>query len=184
MFFTDSGPFGETSISNCNGSVFMINLEDQILCPIALNCLAYPSGLVLDKNEDVLFVCETLRNRVLKFYVGEEGNFIFTVFHQFSGRLGPLAISRNNDDYVFVARFEFFKFSKEGLISVFNQKGVITQNIVLPGYPEINGMQFSKINHNVLLLTENSVNPVCIRVLISDVDADKEDKNEDFVKFN
>ena len=53
------------------------------------------------------FVCETLSNRVLRFYVGKQGNFMFTVFYQFSGRLGPTAISANKEDYLFVARYEF-----------------------------------------------------------------------------
>jgi len=32
---------------------------------------------------------------------------MFSVFHQFSGKLGPRAISVNKDDYLFVARYEF-----------------------------------------------------------------------------
>jgi len=27
LFFTDSGPFGETSLENCKGSVFIIDLD-------------------------------------------------------------------------------------------------------------------------------------------------------------
>jgi hypothetical protein len=27
LFFTDSGPFGETSLENCKGSVYMIDLD-------------------------------------------------------------------------------------------------------------------------------------------------------------
>jgi len=59
LFFTDSGPFSETSIQNVKGSVYMIDLEDQIIRPLALNCLAYPSGLSLSNDEKFLFVCET-----------------------------------------------------------------------------------------------------------------------------
>ena len=58
----------------------MIDLDDMILRPLALNCLAYPSGLALTKKEDILYVCETFKNRILKFYVGENGNFTFSVF--------------------------------------------------------------------------------------------------------
>ena len=58
-----------------------MDLDDQIIKPLALKCLAYPSALTLDKNNELLYVCETLANRVLKFYVGEEGNFIFSVFY-------------------------------------------------------------------------------------------------------
>lgn len=126
---------GETSISNPKGSVFMMDIDDQIIKPVCLYSLAYPSGLALNKNNDVLYVCETLKNRILKFYVGEEGNNLMTVFHQFSGRLGPMSIVVNRDDYIFVSHFEFSNFSKEGIIYMMNFKGVILQTISIPDYP-------------------------------------------------
>ena len=55
---------------------------------------------------------------------------------------------------------------------------------MLPEFPQINGMQFSKNNKNVLLLTENSANPVCLRVLISEFDDNRETHgNNDLTKF-
>lgn len=36
------------------GSVFMIDLEDKFIRPLALNCLAYPSGLALSVDEKIL----------------------------------------------------------------------------------------------------------------------------------
>jgi len=50
LFFTDSGPFGETSLENPKGSVYIIDLEELIIKPLALNCLAYPSGLALTED--------------------------------------------------------------------------------------------------------------------------------------
>ena len=67
LFFTDSGPFGETSIENPKGSVFIVDIEDSIIKPLALNCLAYPSGLCLSDDEKIVYVCETGNNRVLRF---------------------------------------------------------------------------------------------------------------------
>jgi len=51
LYFTDSGPWGETSIENPKGSVFVIDIEAGIIRPLALNCLAFPTGLAL-ANED------------------------------------------------------------------------------------------------------------------------------------
>ncbi len=51
LFFTDSGPFGETSLENPKGSLFLIDLEAMIIKPLALNCLAYPTGLALSLDE-------------------------------------------------------------------------------------------------------------------------------------
>ena len=54
LYFTDSGPWGETSIENPTGSVFVVSLEDAILRPLALRCLAFPSGMTLANDDQVL----------------------------------------------------------------------------------------------------------------------------------
>lgn len=61
IYFTDAGPFGETSLENpkvnqciilyAKGSLFLIDLGEMIIRPLALNCLAYPTGLALSNNE-------------------------------------------------------------------------------------------------------------------------------------
>lgn len=43
--------------------------------------MAYPSGLTLNETDEILYVCETLKNRILKIYVGEDGNYATTIFH-------------------------------------------------------------------------------------------------------
>jgi sugar lactone lactonase YvrE len=45
----------------------MIDLDENIIRPLALSCLAYPSGLALSTDEKILYVCETGRNRLLRF---------------------------------------------------------------------------------------------------------------------
>jgi len=90
------------------------------------------------------YVCETFKNRVLKFYVNKIRNFLFTVFFQFSGKLGPTAVATNQDDFVFVARYEYSDICSEGEIAIINPKGQYIRSLVLPGYSEINGLQFSR----------------------------------------
>lgn len=79
----------------------------MLLRPIALSCLAHPSAIALDITENVLYICETLKNRILKVYTGPKGHNVMTVFHQFSGKLGPTAIAVNKDGHIFVAKFEY-----------------------------------------------------------------------------
>lgn len=67
LYFTDSGPWGETSIENPRGSVFVVDIQLGMVRPLALNCLAYPTGLVLANNDKMLYVCETGMNRILRF---------------------------------------------------------------------------------------------------------------------
>lgn len=69
VFFTDSGPFGETSLPNNKGSVFVIDMQQQSIRPIILRCLASPSGLAFNNSEEnILYVSETGKNRILRFY--------------------------------------------------------------------------------------------------------------------
>ena len=103
LFFSDSGPFGETSNENCKvylyhhfvskGSVYMYDIDNQQTKALALNCLAYPSGLVMGLDEKSLYVCETCKNRVIRFVLTNQGGCFFSVLYQFSGRFGPTAIA-------------------------------------------------------------------------------------------
>lgn len=122
----------------------MIDLENSNIRPLALNCLAYPSGLVLSNDEKILYVCETCKNRLLRFVLTDLGVFYFSVYYQFSGRFGPTAVAVSRSDLLYVARYEFQQISEEGVISVLNHKGAVINNITIPGCPEISGMTFSR----------------------------------------
>ena len=90
------------------------------------------------------YVCETLANRVIKFYLGQNTNNVFTIFYQFSGRLGPRAITVGPKGNIFVALFEFGSQSNEGLIAVLSPEGNYIRNLNIPGYPEIQGISFTR----------------------------------------
>lgn len=93
LFFTDSGPLGETNLENPTGSVYAIDLAVSMLKPIIYGKLAHPCGLALAPNENILYVAETLMNRVLRVVIHSSGVYHTSVFHQFSGRLGPTALA-------------------------------------------------------------------------------------------
>ena len=122
LFFTDSGPLGETSIESPGGSVFAIDLSVSMLKPIIDGKLAHPSGIALsnDENEKMIFVSETGLNRVLRIVCHSSGVYHTSVFHQFSGRFGPSALAMSPDGKLYVARFDFTECSKNGLITVLN----------------------------------------------------------------
>jgi hypothetical protein len=48
LFFTDSGPLGESSVENPTGSLFAIDLSVSMLKPIIYSKLAHPCGLALN----------------------------------------------------------------------------------------------------------------------------------------
>jgi len=81
LFFTDSGPLGESSLENPTGSIFAIDLGVSMLKPILYGKLAHPSGLALSPNENILYVSETLTNRILRVVIHSSGVYYTSVFH-------------------------------------------------------------------------------------------------------
>jgi sugar lactone lactonase YvrE len=61
LFFTDSGPMGETTIDNPCGSVFAIDLGVSMLKPVLVDKLAHPNGIALSPDEKVLYIAETYK---------------------------------------------------------------------------------------------------------------------------
>ena len=55
-----------------------------------------------------------------------------------------------------MARHEFSPISDEGVITILNEKAEIEDEIILPNLPEITGLFFSKVNDNILYITEAS----------------------------
>jgi sugar lactone lactonase YvrE len=135
LFFTDSGPFGETSIESPHGSVFAIDLSVSMLKPIIDGKLAHPSGIALSLDEEIIYVAETGLNRILRIVCHPSGVYHTSVFHQFSGRFGPTALAMSPDGKLYVARFDFTECSKNGLISVLTSEGVIEEELQVSECP-------------------------------------------------
>jgi sugar lactone lactonase YvrE len=133
LFFTDSGPMGETTIDNPGGSIFAIDLSVSMLKPVLVNKLAYPCGIALSPEEKVLYVAETYKNRILKTVIHSEGVFHTSVFYQFSGRFGPTALAIDPNGNLYVARFDFTDVSEEGIITILNPSGEIENHLSING---------------------------------------------------
>ena len=165
LYFTDSGPIGETSISNPIGSIFAADLDSLTLKPIALKCLAYPSGIAITKDGKVIYVAETNLNRILRISQSPLGVHHISVFFQFSSRLGPSAVAVSENGFIYVANYDFSEYSKHGVISILNPEGVLINRFTVPSAPEITSLQFSKKKSNILYITE-STNSTCYKVII------------------
>ena len=158
LYFTDSGPLGETSIESPSGSVFAIDLSVSMLKPIIDGKLAHPCGLTLSNDESMIYVSETGMNRVLRIVCHNSGVYHTSVFHQFSGRFGPTALAMHPDGRLFVARFDFTQSSKHGLISILDPEGNLVEELSVSDSPELTGLFFSKIQDDILYATESSTN--------------------------
>jgi len=166
LFFTDSGPMGETSLESPGGSVFAIDLSVSMLKPVIYNKLAYPYGLAMSKDENIIYVAEMNMNRVLRIVCHSSGVYHTSVFSQFSGRLGPTALAMHpTNNQLYVARYDFTEVCESGLISILNESGEIINELLLPGCPEITGLYFSKTQDDILYATESSTNSL-LKILV------------------
>ena len=145
LFFTDSGPLGESSIENPCGSIFAIDLGVSMLKPIIYGKLAHPCGVALSPTENILYVAETLTNRVLRVVIHSSGVYHTSIFHQFSGRLGPTALAVHPHGQIYVARYDFTEVNKNGLISVLGETGDVDEELLVQDCAEITGLYFSKV---------------------------------------
>lgn len=95
-------------------------------------------------------------NRLIKFVLDEHNSGNYTVFHQFTGRMGPSAITFYNGFY-YVSLYEFNDISSQGMLAILNEEGDLVEKILVPTGPEISGLQFLppslENNHMVALIT-------------------------------
>merc|ERR1712166_1343468 len=158
VYFTDSGPIGETTLAKPRGSVFCVDGPQQLLRPLAYECLAHPSGVALSKDEQQLFVCETMANRVLRFAQSPPGSFHMSVFHQMSGRLGPTAIACHPDTgNLYVAHSDFAGVEgATGEIVVLSAQGQKLRVLAVPA-AEISGIAIGKDDDGAVELVVTEV---------------------------
>eukprot|EP00735_Rhodelphis_limneticus_P009458 TRINITY_DN2760_c0_g1::TRINITY_DN2760_c0_g1_i1::g.27522::m.27522 TRINITY_DN2760_c0_g1::TRINITY_DN2760_c0_g1_i1::g.27522 ORF type:complete len:295 (-),score=38.13,sp/Q4L9R6/DRP35_STAHJ/28.57/2e-16,SGL/PF08450.7/1.8e-22,NHL/PF01436.16/9.7e+02,NHL/PF01436.16/0.14,NHL/PF01436.16/0.93,NHL/PF01436.16/21,Arylesterase/PF01731.15/2.1e+02,Arylesterase/PF01731.15/4.4e+02,Arylesterase/PF01731.15/0.068,Arylesterase/PF01731.15/1.2e+02,Str_synth/PF03088.11/2.7e+03,Str_synth/PF03088.11/0.0064,Str_synth/PF03088. len=145
FYFTDGGPLGETTLQNPKGSVYSISGTGQLLQPLALECLSHPAGLCLSPDETCVYVAETLANRVMRFVQRPPGVFHASVYYQFHGALGPIAVATDIHSRLYVARMDFAKErgGGRGFISILDADGNMIADIPLPA-PEVTGIAFGR----------------------------------------
>jgi sugar lactone lactonase YvrE len=162
LFFTDSGPMGETSLGSPKGSVFCVSTEDQLLKPLALECLAHPAGIAASKDGCTVYVAETMANRILRFIKGKTGVFLCSVFYQFSGGFGPTSLAVDAAGNLFVGRYDFATTGEEkgsegvarGKVMVISSEGDKMGECFLPG-PEVSS----------LIVTEDENGVPCVWII-------------------
>ena len=139
----DAGHFGSSTINNTGGSIYLFDINNNVLRPIILNNLAYPCDIYHDKEEDIFYICEMLNNRILRMVQNPKGVFHCSVFYTFNGKLGPSAVTMDEIGNIYVSRSDFFEKNKKnnnGIISIITKEGNLVGEIIVEGYSEINGL--------------------------------------------
>lgn len=152
LYFTDSGPLGETSLLNPRGSVYVADIDQGTIKPVISKVLAHPSGIGITSDGKTIYVAETFKNRLLKVIISPSGAFHTSLFYQFSGRLGPTAVCVSDSNLIYVANFEFASAGEKGKVSVLNSNGVLVKIFSAP-ISEITSLSFSKVKSNILYVS-------------------------------
>ena len=146
LLFCDGGNFESTSLSYPQGGVYYVELESHTSRPIIEKCLAYPADIIFEPILGIGYVAETFANRILRITENPQGIFHTSVFYVFNGRVGPTALTIDDQGNIYASRFEYQKEDKSvnGLISVINKDGYLVGEIELPKMCEITGMFIPK----------------------------------------
>lgn len=161
MYFTDSGPIGETGLHSPTGSFFCIvasGTGQRLLKPLALECLAAPTGVAVSHDGLCVYVAERAANRVLRFVQSPPGTYQMTMFKQFSGGFGPTCVVCDRDGNIYVGRFELSSVGRTGKVTVLSSEGDVQSEISIPA-PEITGLAISPDGRN-LFVTEESTQTI------------------------
>ena len=121
--------------------------------------MAYPADLIYEPIIGTGYIAETFANRILRITENPQGIFHTSVFYVFNGRVGPTAITLDDQGNIYVARYEYQKEnnSVNGLISVISKEGDLVGEIELPKMCEITGMFIpKKLNEDSKEMENNS----------------------------
>lgn len=157
IIFSDSGALGETGLHSPSGSLFAITTGGRgaALKPLSLSTLASPAGIAASGK--LIYVAETMTNRVLRYFQQPEGVYHGSVFFQLSGGIGPVALAVDAQGSLYVGVTDTKDCGAGGRVLVLSSAGEHVSTIVTPG-PEISGLA---ISGNMLYVTEKSQGCIC-----------------------
>ena len=165
LYFTDAGAFGETSLSAPHGSLFCISSAHggPLLLPLALQSLAGPAGVAVSADGKQLFVAERFANRVVRFVQKPEGVFHSSLYHQFSGRLGPSDVACGADGSLYVALYDVDGGSADGKVVRLNGEGEVDAEWRVDG-PEVTGLALAPSGDRLYVTEATTKSVYAIRV--------------------
>lgn len=149
LYFTDPKNYHKDSLT---GRVFMVEKESGHTI-LVYDGLAFPNGITFSNSGEELFVCESAKQRVLKFKVDADGKLSEPkVFVELPGG-DPDGIDFDSEGNLYAAHFG------GGAIYKISDEGKILKKIVTPGKKPSN-VEFGGDDLKTLFITECETNAV------------------------
>lgn len=154
LFFTDPSSY---DVNRPDGCVYMFDRNNNVLRCV-IDSLCFPNGIAFSPDKKYLFVCESAKQRVLRFDVN--GDFRnFSVFCELPGG-DPDGLAFDKSGNLYIAHFG------GGNIYVYSPDGKLKEKISTPGKKPSN-LEFAGRDMKTLVFTEDETNAVYkIRVKI------------------
>jgi len=149
LYFTDPGKYDTAKFQ---GRIFRVNSANQELTLLDSG-LAFSNGIAFSPDGQSLLVCESIKQRILKYALDEDGLLGEpSVFVTLPGG-EPDGIAFDVKENLYVAHFG------GGAIYVISPEGEIIQKIVTPGSKPSN-VEFGGKDMKTLFVTEDQTNAV------------------------
>ncbi len=137
---------------NPDGVVYKIYRYTKEVVPV-LQKLAFPNGVAISPDAKYLYVCESAKHRVSRFFMNKNGTLdSLEVFAELPGG-DPDGIAFDQRGNLYVAHFG------GGAVAVFNPDGMLIKKILTPGKKPSN-LEFGGSGLKTLYLTEDETNAV------------------------
>jgi len=143
LYFTDPGTYDP---ENPDGRLFRVNLTTREVTLMQEN-ISFPNGIGFSPADQKLYVCESAKNRILRFDVSGEKLINREVFVELSGG-DPDGFNFDEKGNMAVAHFG------SGTLFIISSKGKIIGKIPTPGKKPTN----VEIDGNIIYLTETETN--------------------------
>lgn len=149
LYFTDPKSYGA---DKPDGRLFRLNVSTGEV-ELLRDSLCFPNGIAFSGNAKELYVCESAKNRILKFVLDENGNINSEeIFSELPGG-DPDGIDFDIMGNLYVAHFG------GGTIYVLNENGFVVEKISTPGKKPSN-VEFGGEDLKTLYITEDETNSV------------------------
>ncbi|MFC2084236.1 SMP-30/gluconolactonase/LRE family protein [Bacteroidota bacterium] len=148
LYFTDPKSYDENKI---DGRLFFYNSSEDQIYQLA-DSLGFPNGIAISPYDNKLYVCESLRERILRFSIKNEKVTDKEIFIVLPGG-DPDGIAFDVKGNLYAAHFG------SGIVYVISPQGEIIQQIKTPGQKPSN-IEFGGPYLKTLYLTEDETNAV------------------------
>ncbi len=149
LYFTDPKSYDK---NNPDGVIYKVNIKTKEVTP-AFSGVCFPNGIAFSKNGKYLFVCESAKERVLKFRIKKDGSLSEPKEFVHLPGGDPDGIALDVEGNLFVAHF-----GGQGIVIV-NPDGSIKEKLPTPGKKPSN-VEFAGKDMKTLYITEDETNAV------------------------